>query len=42
MALAVADEDCFDDAVGVRARGREGLDGSFVGAEVVSQLFLLA
>ena len=42
MALAVADEDCFDDAIGVRARGREGLDGSFVGAEAVSQLLLLA
>lgn len=42
MALAVTDEDCFDNAVGVGARGREGFDGAFVGAEVVSQLFLLA
>lgn len=42
MALSVAYEDRLDDAVGVRARGREGFDGAFVGAEVVSQLFLLA
>lgn len=42
MALAVTDEDNFDDAVGIRARGREDIDGAFIGAEVVSQLILLA